>query len=371
MTSGESAAERAAAKQAVAARYRQRAERAERAAGDWARGSQGESALAETTALLGAEGYLRLDDRRIGDSKANVDHVLIGPTGVFVIDAKNWTGELSIDGKSLRQDGRRRDDHLERVRVQAVDVATILEAVVGPRRVEVRPVICFTGEARLPTRTAVDRVHLVSRDELVPFIRGLAQRLDQPTVDQVMRILLERLPARTAPSGDASVVAAAAVPAPAAPQELVVFLQPWTKHGHRRLYVKATNGGEIGYLNLVSGDVHAADGWKPVLAQLLPHYATDAPSALQAEALSSGARGVFRRFVDAVRGRTDAPFLPPIFAGYHWSKFGKARLYVHRIDGGGGKVDLGWFDLKDGSSHSTGADATLVVEYCGRQFRTI
>lgn len=195
--------------------------------------------------------------------------------------------------------------------------------------------------------------------------------VDQVHAIQVMRILLERLPARTAPVADAPDVAPAAAPPPAPPQELVVFLQPWAKHGHRRLYVKATNGGQIGYLNLASGEVQAAEGWKPVLAQLLPHYATDAPGDLQAEALSSGARGVFRRFLDAVRGRPDAPPLPPIFAGYHWRNYGRSRIYVHRIDGPGTKVDLGWFDLKNGASHSNDAGATAIVEYCGNQFRTI
>jgi hypothetical protein len=29
----------------------------------------------------------------------NIDHVVIGPTGVFVIDAKNWTGSVKDDGQ--------------------------------------------------------------------------------------------------------------------------------------------------------------------------------------------------------------------------------------------------------------------------------
>ena len=370
--SGESAAERAAAKRVTAARYRNRAERAERSAGHWEQGSQGELALAELSALLGADGYHRLDDRRIGTSKANIDHVLIGRAGVFVIDAKNWTGELSIDGKSLRQDGRRRDDHLERARDQAVDVATVIEEVMGPRQVEVRPVICFTGEARLSARAAIDRVHLVNHEELVPFIRGLEPRLEQSNVDQVTRVLLDRLPPRTAPVAAAPDVVAAprAVTTPPAPHELVLFLQPWAKHGHRRLYVKDTNGGEVGHLDLVSGHVESAEGWKPVLAQLLPHYATDAPGALEAEALSSGARSVFRRFLHAVRGRPDAPTLPPILAAYHWRNYGKARLYVHKIEGSGAKIDLGWFDLKSGLAQGNDPTATAMVEYCGATFRT-
>lgn len=39
-------------------------------------------------------------DRRIPPTRANIDHIVIAPTGVYVIDAKNYTGraQLSIKG---------------------------------------------------------------------------------------------------------------------------------------------------------------------------------------------------------------------------------------------------------------------------------
>lgn len=185
-------------------------------------------------APLRADGYYHLDDRGVAGSSGNLDHVLIGPARVFVIDAKNWSGQLRIDGMSLRQNGRRRDDQLERVRVQAVYVSTIIEKFMGPRRVEVRPAICFTGEARLERRIAVDRVHVLNSSELVAFIRGLDRKLDQRSVDEVMRGLLERLPPRSSRRDDPPVRAAAT----RAPEDLLLFLQPWTKHGHRRLQLQ-------------------------------------------------------------------------------------------------------------------------------------
>lgn len=40
----------------------------------------------------------------------NVDHVVVGPTGVFLIDAKNWRGVVSPDGKGeLLQNGKPTD----------------------------------------------------------------------------------------------------------------------------------------------------------------------------------------------------------------------------------------------------------------------
>ena len=33
-------------------------------------------------------------DLAVPDSPGNVDHLVIGPTGVFVIDSKQWTGSV-------------------------------------------------------------------------------------------------------------------------------------------------------------------------------------------------------------------------------------------------------------------------------------
>ena len=35
-----------------------------------------------------------LHDRRIPGSRANIDHLVISPAGVFVIDAKNYKGRV-------------------------------------------------------------------------------------------------------------------------------------------------------------------------------------------------------------------------------------------------------------------------------------
>ena len=39
-----------------------------------------------------------------GRSHAAIDHVVVGPAGVFVVDAKSWTGIVSVRDGVLRQD---------------------------------------------------------------------------------------------------------------------------------------------------------------------------------------------------------------------------------------------------------------------------
>jgi hypothetical protein len=61
----------------------------------WQRGSQGERHTARLLdRRLTRDGYVVFHDLAVPGSDANVDHLVIGRSGVFVIDSKQWTGEV-------------------------------------------------------------------------------------------------------------------------------------------------------------------------------------------------------------------------------------------------------------------------------------
>jgi hypothetical protein len=67
----------------------------------WRRGAEGEWHKARLLDRLTRDGYVVFHDLAMpGNTSANVDHLVIGPTGVFVIDSKQWTGSVhqSADG---------------------------------------------------------------------------------------------------------------------------------------------------------------------------------------------------------------------------------------------------------------------------------
>ena len=68
----------------------------------WKQGAEGEEAVGEFLATLAKNnGYVLLNDRRIRGSKANIDHILITEKAVFVIDAKNYRGLVSVEYESF------------------------------------------------------------------------------------------------------------------------------------------------------------------------------------------------------------------------------------------------------------------------------
>ncbi len=116
---------------------------------NWRVGAEGERLVGEV--LKGVRGIEVLHDRLIPGSRANIDHLVVGPSGVFVIDAKKYTGKLEARdvGGMFRHDprlyvkGRDRTKLVDGVRHQIEVVRTTLgDEFAG---VAIRGVLCFIG----------------------------------------------------------------------------------------------------------------------------------------------------------------------------------------------------------------------------------
>jgi Nuclease-related domain len=93
----------------------------------WQRGAAGERHTARLLRRLTHDGYVIFHDLRVPGSDANVDHLVIGPTGVFVIDSKQWTGSVhqSADGLAWHNHYRL-DRTLDTVRWEAETLGWLL-----------------------------------------------------------------------------------------------------------------------------------------------------------------------------------------------------------------------------------------------------
>jgi Nuclease-related domain len=72
----------------------------------WRRGAKGERRTARLLAPLERHGWAVLHDLAIPGSAANIDHLVIGPGGVLVIDTKRYRGRLWLDGYGMLWQGR-------------------------------------------------------------------------------------------------------------------------------------------------------------------------------------------------------------------------------------------------------------------------
>ncbi len=128
---------------AIARRRRDKIARLQRSADLWGRGAAGEQATAKALATLPSDSWVVLHDVRWpGRPFANIDHVAIGPTGVFVIDSRSWSGSVQLDYGVLRQNGRPRGRELVSAWESAAAVARQLVFLPSARVV---PVLCLVG----------------------------------------------------------------------------------------------------------------------------------------------------------------------------------------------------------------------------------
>jgi Nuclease-related domain len=63
----------------------------------WRQGAAGERRTARLLAGLERQGWVVLHDLAVPGSRANIDHLVVGPGGVFVIDSKQYRGRLRLD----------------------------------------------------------------------------------------------------------------------------------------------------------------------------------------------------------------------------------------------------------------------------------
>lgn len=109
----------------------------------WSRGGGGEE-LVEEALKKHCPDVAALHDRRIPGSRANIDHIAIAATGVWVIDTKRYKGKLQVGkplfGKpTLRVAGR---DRAKLVNTLAKQVE-LVKAVVADVGLDVRVHGCF------------------------------------------------------------------------------------------------------------------------------------------------------------------------------------------------------------------------------------
>lgn len=167
----------------------------------WAIGAAGEEKLA--LELASVPDLQVLNDRRVRGTKGNLDHIVIAPAGVFVVDAKNHKGtvELRNRGWFLRPDyrltvgGRDCSAMADRMSWQ-VEAVTAALADADPMP-PVTPVLCFV-QADWRLFGAPDEfrgVRLESHRSLKRLLVSTAV-LDDIRISELAAVLSATLPAK-------------------------------------------------------------------------------------------------------------------------------------------------------------------------------
>jgi hypothetical protein len=150
---------------------------------DWRRGAEGEVATARALDHLSRSGWRAVHDR--SREFSNIDHIVVGPGGVFVVDTKNWNGDSTEDpeefetlGASSRFAANEINDHLK---------------VTTDSRGWVHAVVAFWGDFEdAPVKH--NSVTYLSGDQLIDWFRGQPAKLSGVEVDRTIKAIQEMPP---------------------------------------------------------------------------------------------------------------------------------------------------------------------------------
>ncbi len=163
--------------------------------GAFVTGARGEEWVAHELAFLPAgfrvfHGIASAGQTLMPRGGADYDHIVVGPTGVFVVETKNWRAPVTIeDGRILYDGDEPTRPPVDQVKQAAHALTAALERIAG-RRVTVHPVLCFVGDAfRLPPQGVMGAIVCNARDA----VTVLTGDFETPLADAVIAELATAL----------------------------------------------------------------------------------------------------------------------------------------------------------------------------------
>jgi hypothetical protein len=177
------------------------ADRSARQSAAHSAGCLGELRTCARLSTLALQGVHHLDDRRWrGGGQANLDHLVVGPSGVFVVDSKNWVGRIDVTDGQLRQDGVPRDERLIALSWLAGRVDEVLATTSAPT-LQAAAVACFTRPSpHLPP--ALGRIRLVDEPRLAELVSAGPPVLHADQVAELVEVLAYAFPPYEVDAGE-------------------------------------------------------------------------------------------------------------------------------------------------------------------------
>ncbi len=161
----------------------------------WNEAARGEAVTASALAGLPPNWTVLHQLTWRGQQYDHVDHVVVGPPGIFVIDSRAWSGRVAVNHGALRQDGHNRISSIRAV----VAAAAALSATSAAARFDhVHGVLCLVGND-VPAEW-VGGVLVCSAHELVEELLSYAEVLPGGVAVVVAAEIQRQLDAVSGPS---------------------------------------------------------------------------------------------------------------------------------------------------------------------------
>jgi len=152
-------------------------------------------------ARLRANGYITLNACAIPRTKEVIDHLVVGPAGVFALDSERWDRRLpvrAIQGSQLYHGPFSQRDRLEHARWEAAQASRLLGNAVK-RTIDVRPAMVIYGPKIPWSVVSLYSVDVFSGSTLIKYFRRQAKASRAAPLDAGLISLIQEAAERVLP----------------------------------------------------------------------------------------------------------------------------------------------------------------------------
>jgi len=111
-------------------------------------GLQGEKTVTKLLCKTLNDDYYLLNDIYLQGGGGDIDHIVLGPNGVFVLETKNWSGKITCNGDGWQRPGKHYMGSPSRqVKRNAAKIMRLIEStsVLGSLSIWVEGIVVFTN----------------------------------------------------------------------------------------------------------------------------------------------------------------------------------------------------------------------------------
>ena len=155
----------------------------------WRIGADGEEKVAAQLAKLAKKDptWRFLHAIPVGEDGCDIDHLVIGPGGVFTLNAKHHpNAKIWVGGNTFMVNGSR-TQYVRKSRSEATRAARLLSAA-SRLSLPVTGVIVPVGAGSLTIKSQPDGVHVVNRMALIDWLRGVGAVLPEQAISAVFEV---------------------------------------------------------------------------------------------------------------------------------------------------------------------------------------
>jgi hypothetical protein len=158
---------------------------------NYQQGFEGEKQVTKVLSSTLSDDYFLINDVQLAAGKrSNIDHIVLGPTGIFVLETKNHSGKIVCYADSWTGIGQ---NPFTQARVNASRVSRVIKAseIFKSKPPWIQAVVVFANKkVELDRRKAPSKVEVLKIDELTNYITQETQWLSAQEIESTSKEIL-------------------------------------------------------------------------------------------------------------------------------------------------------------------------------------